>query len=151
MHQLTTYICIWICSFRGENFKVSVNQKQILSLAELYLFCLIMFKRVIFVEHFSNTICTELYLATLLKHLHMEYIYIYQLVRYSRMCGSSHDFLAVTRKLLDQRIIVTKLKSSIQNHHDLINHCGKSVSHMTMDMFHLSQSHPVISSCINYH
>ena len=44
--------------------------------------------------------------------------YISQLIRYSRACGSYHDFLdrglLLTRKLLHQGFLVVKLKSSLQ-------------------------------------
>jgi hypothetical protein len=59
----------------------------------------------------------------------MEYIYISQLIRYSRACGSYQDFLdralLLTRKLLNQWFQLVKLKSSLQKfygrHHDLVN------------------------------
>jgi hypothetical protein len=43
-------------------------------------------------------------------------VYICQLIRYSRACGSYHDFLdrgfLLTRKLLNQGFLLVKLKSS---------------------------------------
>jgi cell fate regulator YaaT (PSP1 superfamily) len=37
-------------------------------------------------------------------------------------------------------------------HHDLVDRYGTSVSHLTMDMFHLSFNHfPVLSSFMTYH
>jgi hypothetical protein len=72
-------------------------------------------------------------------------VYISQLIRYSRACGSYHDFLdrglLLTRKLLNQGLLLVKLKSSFRKfydrQHDLVNRYGISVSQMTMDMFHL--------------
>jgi len=73
-------------------------------------------------------------------------VYFSQLVRYSRTCGSYHDYLdrglLLTRKLriLNQGFLVVKLKSAIRmfygRHHDLINRYG--ISQMTTDMFRLS-------------
>jgi hypothetical protein len=73
-------------------------------------------------------------------------VYISQLIRYFRACGSYQDFLdrglLLTRKLLNQGFLLVKLKSSLQKfygrHHELADRCGISVSQMTMDMFHLS-------------
>jgi hypothetical protein len=49
-------------------------------------------------------------------------IYISQLIRYSRACGSYRDFLdrglLLTRKLLDQGFLFVKLKSSHRNIYD---------------------------------
>jgi hypothetical protein len=45
-------------------------------------------------------------------------VYISQLIRYSRVCGSYHDFLdrglLLTRKLLNQGFFLVKLKSSLR-------------------------------------
>ena len=73
-------------------------------------------------------------------------IYISQLIRYSRACGSYHDFLdrrlLLTRKLLNKGFLLVKLKSSLRKfydrHHDLVDRYGISVSQMTTDMFHSS-------------
>jgi hypothetical protein len=73
-------------------------------------------------------------------------VYISQLIRYSRACGSYQDFLdrglLLTRKLLNQGIVLVKLKSSVRKlygpHHDLVDRYGISVSQITTDMFHLS-------------
>ena len=73
-------------------------------------------------------------------------VYISQLIRYSRACGSYQDFLdrglLLTRKLLNQGFLLVKLKSSLRKfygrHHDLVDRYGISVSQMTTDMFHLS-------------
>jgi hypothetical protein len=73
-------------------------------------------------------------------------VYISQLIRYSRVCGTYDDFLdrelLLTRKLLNQGLLLVKLKSSLRKfygcHHDLVDRYGISVSQMTTDMFHLS-------------
>jgi hypothetical protein len=73
-------------------------------------------------------------------------VYISQLIRCSRACGSYQDFLdrglLLTRKLLNQGIVLVKLKSSVRKlygpHHDLVDRYGISVSQITTDMFHLS-------------
>jgi hypothetical protein len=72
------------------------------------------------------------------------------MIRYSRACGSYQDVLGwrllLTRKLLDQRFLLVKLKSSLEKdygrHHDSVDRYGISVSQMTTDMFHLSQTVP---------
>ena len=74
-------------------------------------------------------------------------IYISQLIRYSRACGSHQDFLdrrlLLTRMLLNQGFLLVMLKSSFQKcygrHHDLVERYGISVSQMTTDTFHLSK------------
>jgi hypothetical protein len=71
-------------------------------------------------------------------------VYISQLIRYSRVCGSYPDILdnglLLTRKLLNQTFLLVKLKSSLRKfygrHHDLVDRYGISVSQMTTDMFH---------------
>ena len=63
-------------------------------------------------------------------------VYISQLIRYSRACGSYQDFLdrglLQTRKLLSQGFLLVKLKSSLRKcygrHHDLVDRYGISVS-----------------------
>ena len=73
-------------------------------------------------------------------------VYISQLIRYSRACGSYQDFLdrgfLLKRKLLNQGFLLVKLKASLQKfygrHHDLVDRYGIFVSQMTTDMFHLS-------------
>ena len=75
-------------------------------------------------------------------------VYISQLMRYSRVCGSYKDFLdrglLLTRRLMNQGFLLVKLKSSLRKfygrHHDLVDRYGISVLHMTTDMFHLSQT-----------
>jgi hypothetical protein len=69
--------------------------------------------------------------SNILAHLHIEYIS--QMIRYFRACGSYHSFryrgLLLTRKLLDQGMILIKLKSSHRifygRHHDLVKLCHK--------------------------
>jgi hypothetical protein len=71
-------------------------------------------------------------------------VYISQLIRYSRACGSYKDFLdrglLLTRKRLSQGFLLVKLKSSLRTfdgrHHDTVDSYGISVSQMTTDMFH---------------
>jgi len=73
-------------------------------------------------------------------------VFISQMIRYSRPCGSCQDFhdkgLLLTRKLLNQGFTMVKLKSKLRKfygrHHDLVDCYGISVSQMTTDMFHLS-------------
>ena len=73
-------------------------------------------------------------------------VYISQLIRYSKDCGSYQDFLdrvlLLTRKLLNQVFLLVKLKSSLRTfygrHHDLVDRYGISVSQMTTDVFLLS-------------
>ena len=73
-------------------------------------------------------------------------VYISQLIRYSRVCGSYQDFLdrglLLTRKLLNQGFLLIKMKSSLRkfygHRHDLVDRYGIYVSQMTTDMFHLS-------------
>ena len=63
-------------------------------------------------------------------------VYISQLIRYSRACGSYQDFLdrglLLTKKLLNQGFLIVKLKSSLRKfygrHHDLVDRYGISVS-----------------------
>jgi hypothetical protein len=72
-------------------------------------------------------------------------VYISQLIRYSRACGSYQDFLdrrlLLTRKLLNQGCLLVKWKPSLLTfygrYHDLVDRYV-SVSQMTTDMFHLS-------------
>ena len=73
-------------------------------------------------------------------------VYISQMIRYSRACGSYQDFLyrglLLTKKLLYQGFLLVKLKSSLQKsyggHHDLVDRYGISVSQMTTDLLQLS-------------
>jgi len=75
--------------------------------------------------------------------------YLSQLIRYSRAWGSHQDVhdrgLLLTRKILNQALILFKLKSSLRKfyrRHDLVDCYGISVSQMTTDMFHLSYADP---------
>jgi len=76
-------------------------------------------------------------------------VYIFQLIRCSRACGSFHDFLdrilLLTRKLLNQGFLLVKLKPSLRkfygHHHDLVDRYGIPVSQMT----------PLLSSFMTYH
>ena len=92
-----------------------------------------------------NFPCTHVYnVAPFQHHLHMEYIYSSQLIRYSRACSSCQDCLhrglLLTRKLLNQAFLLVKLKSSCRkvygHSHELVGLYGISVSQMTTDMFH---------------
>jgi hypothetical protein len=73
-------------------------------------------------------------------------IYLSQVIRYSRVCGSYQEILdrglLLTRKLLNHGFLLIKLKSSLRTfygrHLDLIDRYGISVSQMTTDMFHLA-------------
>jgi len=77
-------------------------------------------------------------------------VYVSQLMRYSRACGSYQDFLDIwlllTKKLLNQGFLLVKLKSSLRKiygrHHDLVDRYGISVSQMTTDLFHSSETLP---------
>jgi hypothetical protein len=70
-------------------------------------------------------------------------VYISQLIRYSRACGSYHAFfdrgLLLTRKLLNQGMLLIKssFRKFYDRQHDLVNRYGISLSQMIMDMFHL--------------
>ena len=63
-------------------------------------------------------------------------VYISQLIRYYRACGSYQDILnrglLLTNKLLNQGFLLVKLKSSLRKlhgrHHDLVDHYGIAVS-----------------------
>ena len=74
-------------------------------------------------------------------------VYIFQLIQYSRACGSYHDFhdrgLLLTRKLLKHEFLWLSwsyhFKSfMVATMNDLVNRYGISVSQMTTDMFRLS-------------
>ena len=67
------------------------------------------------------------------------WVYMCQLIQYSRACGSYqifHDIgLLLTRRLLNQELLLIMLKSSLRmfygRRHDLICHYGTSVSQIT--------------------
>jgi hypothetical protein len=73
-------------------------------------------------------------------------VYISQLIRYSRACGSYQDYLdrglLQRRKLLNQGFLLVKLKSSLRRFygrlHDMADRDGISMSQMTTDIFYLS-------------
>ena len=75
-------------------------------------------------------------------------VYISQLTLYSTDCASYQDFIdrELTRKLLNQRFLLVKLRSLLRKfhgrHHDLVDRYGKYVSQITTDMFHLSSTLP---------
>ena len=86
-------------------------------------------------------------------------VYISQLIRYSRACGSYEDFLdrglLLTRKLLNHGFLFVKLKSSLRKfygrHHELVDRYGISVSQMTTICSTCSKHFPVFSSFTTYH
>jgi hypothetical protein len=71
-----------------------------------------------------------------------------ELICYYRVCDSHNDSLdrglLLTGKILNQRFLLVKLKSSLQKsygrHHDFVNCYGISVSYMITEMFRLSLS-----------
>jgi len=73
-------------------------------------------------------------------------IYISQLIRYSGAYSSYQNFLDIglmlTRKILNQRFLMVKLKSLLRKlnsrHCDLVNRYGISMSQITTGVFHLS-------------
>ena len=99
----------------------------------------------------------EVFKAPYQKGLKVNLWYIFQLIRYSRACGSYQDLLDIwlllSRKLLNQGFLLVKLKSSFWklygHHHDLVDRYGISVSQMTMYMFHVNT--PVLSSFMTCH
>ena len=58
------------------------------------------------------------FICSKIRTAHAYGVYISQMIRYSRACGSYHDFLdrwmLLTRKLLNQGFILVKLKSSLR-------------------------------------
>ena len=86
-------------------------------------------------------------------------VYISQLIRYSRACGSYQDFLdrelLLTRKLLNQGFLLVKLKSSLRTfydcHHDLVDRYGISVSQMTTICSTCREHFPILSLFMTYH
>jgi hypothetical protein len=83
--------------------------------------------------------------------------YLSQLIRYSRVCGSCHNFLhkGLLLKLQNQGSLVARLKSShwmfYGRHRDLFNRYGISVSEMTSICPACSNQNPVLSSFMAYH
>ena len=84
-------------------------------------------------------------------------VFISQMIRYSRACGSYQDFLdrgfLLTRKLLNQGFLLVKssLRKCYGRHHDLDDRYGISVSQMTTNIFHWRKHFPVLSSFMTYH
>ena len=84
-------------------------------------------------------------------------VYLSQMIRYSRACGSYQDFLdrglLLTRKLLNQGFLLVKLKSSLPKfygrHHDLVDRYGISVSQMICST--CREHFPVLSSFTTYY
>jgi len=81
-------------------------------------------------------------------------VYITQLIRYSRACGSFQDFLGrwllLKRRLLNQGFLLVKLKSSLRKfyggHHDLVDRYRISVSQKNPSVLNTSRSFP--HSCL---
>ena len=88
----------------------------------------------------------QLYTSTHIPAAPAYGVYISQLIRCSSACGSYHNALdrrlLLRRKLLNQGLLLVKLKSSLRKfygrHHDLVDRYDISVSQMITDMFHLS-------------
>ena len=88
-------------------------------------------------------------------------VYISQLIRYFRACGSYNDFLErgllLSRKLLNQGFLLVKLKSSLRKfygrHHDLADRYGIFVSQMTtLRICSTCRKHfPVLSLFMTYY
>ena len=84
-------------------------------------------------------------------------VYISQLTLYSTDCASYQDFndRELTRKLLNQRFLLIKLKSSLRKFHgrhdDLVDRYGKYVSQMTTICSSCRQHFPILSSLMTYH
>ena len=89
-------------------------------------------------------------------------VYISHLIRYSRACGFSQDFLdrglLLTRKLLNQWFLLVKLKSSsftvikfYGRHHDMVDRYGISVSQMSTICSTCRKHFPVLSSFMTCH
>jgi hypothetical protein len=105
-------------------------------------------------DYFNFPIVNFLFICSNIPAAPAYGVYISQLIRYSRACGSYQYFLVrgllPTRKLLNQGFLLVKLKSSLRKfyglHHDLVDRYGVCVSQMTTDIFHLvvntSQSFP---------
>jgi hypothetical protein len=96
-------------------------------------------------DDFNFPIANFLFIYSNVPSVPVYGVYISQLIHYSRVCGSYHDFLdrrmLITMKLLNQGFLLGKLESSLRfygSHHDLVGRYGISVSQMTTDMFRLS-------------
>ena len=91
-----------------------------------------------------------------ITNLELKYgVYISQLIRYFRVCGSYHVFLywglLLTRQILNQEFVVVKPKSSLRgfygDHHYLVNRYGVSVSQKSV----CRNRNPILSSFMPYH
>ena len=86
-------------------------------------------------------------------------VYISQLIRYSRACGSYQGLLdrvlLLTRKQLNQGFLLAKLKPSFRTfygrHHDLVDRYGISVSKWPRICSTCRNRFPVLSSFMTYH
>ena len=86
-------------------------------------------------------------------------VYISQLIRYSRTCGSYQDILnrglLQARKLLSHGFLLVKLKSLLRKfydrHHDLVDRYGISVTQMTKICSTCCKHFPALSSFMIYH
>jgi hypothetical protein len=93
----------------------------------------------------GKTMVNFLFACSYIPAAHVYGVYISQLIRYSRVCGSYHDRgLLLTRKLLNQGLLMIELKSwlfrkSYVRHNDFVNHCEISVKQITRDMFRLTK------------
>ena len=106
-----------------------------------------LYKQTIEISNTSFFLCSNIPAAPVFR------AYAYQLIRYSRVCGSYQDFrdigLLLTRKLLYQWFLLIKLRTSLVygRHHDLVVRYGLSVSQMTT----CRKYFPIFSSFITYH
>jgi hypothetical protein len=85
-------------------------------------------------------------------------VYISQMIRYSRACGSYQDQdqgFMLTRKLLNQGFLLVKLKSSLRKidgrYHDLVDRYGISVSQWPRICSTSRKHFPVLSSSTTYY
>ena len=87
-------------------------------------------------KDFNFSIVNFPFICSNMPAAHAYGVYISQLIRYSRACSSYQDFLdrglLLARKLLNQRFLLVKLKSSLRKfysrHHDLVDRYGISVT-----------------------
>jgi hypothetical protein len=83
-------------------------------------------------------------------------VYISQMIRYSRACGSYRDFLdrglLLTRKLLNQEFLLVKLKSSLRKFYLTWLTAMEYLCHKWPRMCSTCRKHfPVLSSFMTYH
>ena len=87
-------------------------------------------------DYFNFPIVNFPFICSNIPATHAYGINYSQFIRYSRACGSYHDFLywglMLTKKLLKQGFLLVKLKSSLRKfyggHHDLVGHYEMSLS-----------------------